>query len=121
MRFEPIDPPRKFRVGSEEEITLSDFGRVALEPDEQVTFTTPGGGEVDVTRKDWGFYAAPSLNSRLPRYGLRPVLVRNRDDHVFLLLVEQGHESLFDEYVSSERLSIIAWLDRDPLGELGAV
>ena len=55
----------------------SDCGRIALAPDEQVTFTTEAGGEYDVTRKSWGFYATPSINGRLKTFGLRAALVRN--------------------------------------------
>ena len=111
MRFRPIDPPRTFEVGHDEKLVLRDCGRVHLEPDEQVTFVTPGGAEYDVTRKDWGFYATPSLNGRLPRFGLRGVLVRNRLRQHFVLLVERGCEPAFQRYVASERLDIVVWLD----------
>ena len=76
MKFTPIDPPRRFQVsGRGVTLMLSDCGRVALEPGEQVTFTTAAGGEYDVARKDWGFYATPSTNSRLKSFGLRAALV----------------------------------------------
>ena len=65
MKFEPIEPPRRFVVGAHEDVELSDCGRVALDPDEQISLTTDAGAEYDVTRKDWGFYATPSLNERL--------------------------------------------------------
>jgi hypothetical protein len=113
MRFTPVDPPRVFEVGHDEKIRMKDCGRVALEPDEQVTFVTPAGGEYDVARKAWGFYATPSLNGRLPCFGLRGVLVRNRLDQYFVLLVERGQEPAFDRYVASERLAVVSWLD-DP-------
>lgn len=113
MRFVPLDPPRAFEVGHDQKILLRDFGRLELEPDEQVTFTTPSGGEYDVARKSWGFYATPSLNARLVRFGLRAVLVKNRIAQFFVLLVEHGHEEEFRQYVTSERLETIAWLD-DP-------
>src|SRR5438105_15753607 len=71
------DPPRAFQVGRTEKIWIRDCAHISLEPDEQVTFLTGEGAEYDVARKDWGFYATPSLNSRLARFGLRGVLVRN--------------------------------------------
>jgi hypothetical protein len=108
-----VDPPRVFEVGHDEKIQLRDCARIDLEPEEQVTFTTESGGEYDVTRKAWGFYATPSLNGRLPRFGLRGVLVRNRLDQYFVLLVERGRETLFAQYVSRERLVVVSWLD-DP-------
>jgi hypothetical protein len=111
MKFTPQDPPRQYQAGFEIKVTISDCGRLALEPDEQVTFTTPAGGEYDVTRKSWGFYATPSLNGRLTSFGLRPVLVRNRSDRYFVLLVERGHEAEFQHYADHEPLTVVAWLD----------
>lgn len=113
MRFIPLDPPRAFEVGHDEKILLRDCGRLELEPDEQVTFTTPSGADYDVARKSWGFYATPSLNGRLVRFGLRAVMVKNRIAQFFVLLVEHGHDEEFRQYVTSERLEVIAWLD-DP-------
>jgi hypothetical protein len=119
MRFDRIDPPRRYEVGWEERFEISDCGRVHLEPDEQVTFVTPTGGEFDVTRKDWGFYAAPSLNGRLRDFGLRTVLVRNRINRYFILLVEDGHDATFGRYLEIEDLVLVAWLDSDEsLGHL---
>ena len=121
MRFEPKDPPRRYEVGWGERFDISDCGTLALDPDEQVTFVTEAGGELDVTRKDWGFYAAPSLNSRLARFRLRAVLVKNRVDNFFVLLVEAGKEAAFQRYVDGEPLQIVAWLDStESLKELDA-
>jgi hypothetical protein len=78
-----------------------------------VTFTTEGGGEYDVARKSWGFYATPSLNGRLAGFRLRGVIVRNRLGRVFVLLVERGKEALFEAYVSDEALDILHWVDDD--------
>lgn len=111
MRIVPTDPPRVFEVGWGEPIQMKDCGRVVLDADEQVTFLTESGGEYDVARKEWGFYATPSLNSRLTNYGLRAVLVANRIDRYFVLLVETGRESSFQRYVQSEDLRIVTWLD----------
>ncbi len=111
MRVIPNDPPRKFEVGYEKKGTISDCGRIELGDDEQITFTTPAGGEYDVVRKNWGFYATPSTNGRLARFGLRSVLVRNRDDRFFVLIVEKGKEREFEEYAKGEPLTLISWLD----------
>lgn len=120
VRFDQTDPPREFRVGAAGEITIRDCGRVSLDPDEQITLVTESGGEYDVARKDWGFYATPSLNGRLGRFGLRGVMVRNVRNQYFVLLVEAGCEDRFERYVASERLAIIAWLDTtDALARLG--
>ncbi|WP_119168009.1 hypothetical protein [Algihabitans albus] len=114
MKFAPKDPPRRFTVGNAALFEMKDCGELALESDEQVTFTTPGGGEYDVARKDWGFYATPSLNGRLPQFGLRGVLIRNRlTGRYFLLLVEQGREESFEAYCEQESLERVSWLDSD--------
>ena len=114
MKFTPKDPPRRFAVGNAVTFEMKDCGSLALEPDEQVTFTTPAGGEYDLARKDWGFYATPSLNGRLPQFGLRGVLIRNRlTGRYFVLLVERGRVDSFAAYCAQESLDTVAWLDTD--------
>ena len=120
MRFRPQDPPREFEVGYGETIVMRDCGRVELDADEQVTFTTESGAEYDVARKSWGFYATPSLNGRLTGFGLRGVLVRNRIGRYFVLLVERSHEQEFDRYLKIEGLDVVRWLDTsEQLEQLG--
>ena len=112
MKFEQKNPPRQFEVGNAVRFPMSDCGNVALEPNEQVTFTTAAGGQYDIARKDWGFYATPSLNGRLPQFGLRGVLIRNvLTGRYFVFLVESGREAAFDAYMRQESLEVIAWLD----------
>jgi hypothetical protein len=111
VKVVPQVPPRKFRVGTIGHVELSDCGRIELQPDEQVTFTTEAGGEYDVARKAWGFYATPSLNGRLPRFGLRPALVKGLEEKFFVMLVERGHEDAFRAYLGAEGLTMLRWLD----------
>lgn len=111
MRIQINEPPRVFEVGLGDRIEMKDCARIELAPDEQVTFTTEAGGEYDVARKDWGFYATPSLNARLEEFGLRGVLVRNRLGRYFVLLVERSKEQLFETYRASEELVVVVWLD----------
>ena len=113
MKFIPTDPPRRFTVGRLAPIELKDCGRVALDPDEQVTFVTEAGGEYDVARKSWGFYATPSLNRRLPSFGLKPALVGSPDGRRYVFLIERGREDEFSRYAASENLRVIRWLDSD--------
>lgn len=108
LRLVPNDPPREFEAGG---VRLRDCGRILLEPDEQVTFTTEDGAEHDVARKEWGFYATPSLNARLPALGLRPVLVASPAGRYYLLLVETGKEQAFEEYAREQGLAVVARLD----------
>ena len=112
MKFVPKTPPRRFAVGTAVKFDMKDCGTLALAPDEQVTFLTEGGAEYDIARKDWGFYATPSLNGRLEQFGLRGVLIKNRGTgRYFVLLVERGKEAAFDAYCGQENLAVVAWLD----------
>ena len=112
MRFAPKHPPRRFQVGNAVKFDMKDCGELMLGADEQVTLKTERGGEYDVARKEWGFYATPSLNGRLEQFGLRTVLIRNRDTgRYFILLVERGEEAGFDDYMAREGLELIAWMD----------
>lgn len=110
MRVERIEPAREFAIG---DTTIRHCADVTLEPDEQVTFTTPSGTEYDVARKSWGYYATPSLNRRLPAHGLRALLARNPDGRLCVLLVERGHEAEFETYRAAEGLEVVHWLDDD--------
>ena len=112
MKFEEKSPPRRFAVGNAVKFEMRDCGTLALAADEQVTLVTESGAEYDVARKDWGFYATPSLNGRLESFGLRGVLIRNTlTGRYFILLVERGREDAFAAYAAQESLEVVAWLD----------
>jgi len=112
MRFDAKEPPRRFTVGNAGPIEMKDCGTLRLAADEQVTLVTENGAEYDVARKDWGFYATPSLNGRLEGFGLRAVLIQNRGTkRYFVLLVERGSERAFERYLEVENLRIVHWLD----------
>lgn len=113
MKFDAIMPPREFSVGRAGEITMKDCGRVRLDTEEQVTFVTGAGAEFDVVRKAWGFYATPSINGRLKRFGWKTALVRSADAKAYVLLVESGYEKQFGEYLASEGHHLVCWLDDD--------
>ena len=110
MKLKIEEPPRIFKVGQQDTI-IKDCAKILLEPDEQVTFQIPSGGEYDVARKEWGFYATPSLNGRLKKFGFHAVLVKNSSEHYFLWIVEDGKNEEFEEYLRSETHTIVAWMD----------
>ncbi len=110
MRFDQKNPPRVYPVG-DGSVKISDCGNIALEPNEQLTFTTEGGGQHDVARKEWGFYATASTNSRLSSHGLRTAIVRNSQGRFYVMLCERGKEALFDEYLTREANRVVVWLD----------
>jgi hypothetical protein len=111
MKISENIPPRRYECGFDVKRWISDCAKIDLAQDEQVTFVTPGGAEYDVTRKDFGFYATPSTNSRLAKHGLRAVLARNRMNHFFVLLVEAGREPLFEKYLAEEKMTLVTWMD----------
>ena len=112
MKFDQKNPPRTFMVGNDIKFEVKDCGTIRLQADEQVSFITDSGAEYDVARKEWGFYATPSLNSRLAGFSLRAVLIRNiNSGHYFVLLVECGWEQAFEGYMEQEGLEVISWLD----------
>jgi hypothetical protein len=73
----------------------------------------------DVGRKAWGWYATPSLNARAREHGLRGVLAMGQPrpgksaERMYVMLVEEGREAAFEEYLAEERMRIVAWLDSD--------
>lgn len=109
------DKPREYQVGLDGQITIKDMGQITLEPDEQVTFTTPAGAEYDLARKDWGYYATPSVNDRLKRFGFKTALVRNSKGQIYIMLVEKERMSSFEAYLAEEKNHILQWLDEMPL------
>lgn len=112
MKFSRKNPPRRFEVGHDVRFELQDCGTAYMQPDEQITFVTESGSQYDVVRKDWGFYATPSLNARLPQCGFRGALVVNHDSRrYYVLLVENGKTQQFAAYCVRERLRVVAWLD----------
>jgi SAM-dependent methyltransferase len=106
-------PPRVFQVGRNRHIEISHVADVSLEPDEQITFKTKSDTEYDVVRKDWGYYATPSTNGRLAAHNLNAALVVNTSGKLYVMLVEQGHESDFQAYCDAEKQTLVSWLNTD--------
>lgn len=113
MKIDKKDPPRVFGVGKDNSIDIRHCADINLEADEQITFMTASGTEYDVVRKNWGYYAAPSLNGRLKDHGLRAVLVKNQSGKLYLLLIEEGKETEFQTYLQDEEQEVVYWLDSD--------
>jgi hypothetical protein len=111
MKFEPNIPPRRYAAGNRKVVSINDIGRLQLSPDEQVTIVDEFGSELDVTRKEWGFYATPSLNGRLSTFGFRSALVRNGLGKYFVLLINRDKQLEFDKYMSEQGLTLTLWLD----------
>ena len=111
MRIKEKIPPRKYLVGKNRQISISDCGSIALKPDEQITFTTSKNREYDVARKNWGYYATPSVNGRLKKFNFKTALVKNDSEMIYVMLVERDMMHEFNKYIQEEKLIIIDWLD----------
>ena len=71
--------------------------------------------EHDLVRKQWGYYATPSLQGRLRSNGMRAALTRNVETgRIFVVLVEIGKEQLWRAYNAKERQEFLTWLDELP-------
>ncbi len=111
MKFIKKQPPRKFSVGIEKSITLKDCGKIFLDYNEQVTFIRKDGKEHDFTAKSWGFYATPSVNGRLKSFNLKTALIRNSFKKYFIVVVDPKKMNDFENYLNSEKLILVEWLD----------
>lgn len=114
MKIERKEPARKYFVGAEPQVEISDCGNVHLEADEQLTFVTPSGKEFDFCAKSWGFYASPSINGRLASQGFKTALVENALGRVFLMAVEPEKMEDFLAYIKKESNRVLEWLDERP-------
>lgn len=107
MKIEEIVPPRDYYANS---VKISHCANIELNPDELVTFVTPSGKQYDVMKKKWGFFATPSLNNRLKKFGFKTVLITDSTEKKFICLVEEGKEEEFLNYLEKDRGKIVYWL-----------
>lgn len=113
MEIKENDPSRVFHVGEDRHIAISHQADIRLDVNEQVTFVGEAGSEYDVVRKEWGYYATPSLNGRLSGHGLRAALVMNAQDKLYIMLCETGSEESFLKYLADEQQILLHWMDTD--------
>lgn len=111
MKLVRNSPPREFMVGQDKNILIKDCGSIKLDPDEQITFLTGSDKEYDVARKNWGYYATPSLNSRLKDQGFKTGLIKNSSGRYFVMIVETDKISEFMIYLKQEKSYLEQWLD----------
>lgn len=115
MKIDVKNPPRTFTVnGAGIRDDIHDCGTIALAPNEQVTLVTEAGGEYDVTRKAWGFYATPSMNGRLKNYSFKTALVENEAGRLYIMIVEADRMDLFEKYCRDDHQTVLRWFDEHP-------
>ncbi len=111
MKFEKKSPPRKFSVGMNKEIFISDCGNIILNHNEQISFLTEDLKEYDIVRKKWGYYATPSINGRLANQGFKTALVKNMNGMRYIMIVEESKIDSFKAYLKKEKNQLVEWLD----------
>lgn len=112
MKINTKNKPRIFRVGVEQDIEISHMADITLDANEQVTFIADGCEEFDFVRKDWGFYATPSINKRLKSFGFQTALVQNKKGNVYVFVIQLSKKAEFEKYCRTEKQTVLMWLDR---------
>jgi len=95
----------KVKIGKTE-IKLKDMAKITLKKNEQVTFKN-SNSEYDVTKKDWGYYATPSINGRLKGFGFRTFLIQNKNNMLYIFLVHKDKMKNFRKYCKDDRQKIL--------------
>lgn len=109
MKLDLYSAPRVFGVKGHE---ILDLGKVQLAPNEMLSFQTKTNAEYDFVAKEWGFYASPSINSRLKKEGFKTALVMNEINNIYIMVVEENKLELFKIYLKENQNNrVICWLD----------
>lgn len=104
-----IKKNRKFKVGFNN-ITLSEVAKISLKQDEMVTFYN-GKIEYDIVKKNWGYYATPSINKRLINHNLKTCIIENIiTNNRFIILVQKNKKKKFNKYLKDEKCKVVKWL-----------
>ena len=98
-------------VGKNKDIEIEDCGSIQLDNNDLITFLTKDNKEWDVVKKNWGFYATPSINDRLFNQGFRCALVKNKKGSLYIMLVEKNKINKFNNYILKEDNRVLMWLD----------
>ena len=63
-----------------------------------ISFVNERNKRHDFVSKEWGFYATPSINSRLKSEGFKTALVKNKKNQIYIMVVEETQMELFKLY-----------------------
>ena len=103
---------RKFKPSKNSNLILKDCGEIVLENNELVTFVSKKklNETYDVTKKNWGYYATPSINKRLLKNNFFAYIVQNRETkNFFIMIVNSTKSKSFLKYIKKENLVLIPW------------
>ena len=110
MKIKIKKKPRAYIVGFDNKIQINDFGKIALNANEQITFIN-GNKEYDFGMKSWGYYSTPSINTRLKKNSYETFLIKNMSNQIYLVVVDKFKKKDFQEYIHNENLTILLRLD----------
>ena len=100
---------RKFKVGISN-ITLNEVAKISLKSNEMITFVN-GKIEYDIVKKNWGYYATPSINNRLLKFSLKTCIIKNKvTNNSFVILVQRNKKKEFSKYLEDEKCKVVKWL-----------
>jgi hypothetical protein len=103
---------RSFIVGEKKKLQIKHVANVTLANDEQLTFLFKNS-EYDFVKKNWGFYATPSINGRLKNERFFSALVKNKKKMLYLMVVHKSKIREFNKYCKNHNQKIIKWLYKD--------
>ena len=112
MKIKIKKKPRVFKVSiGNRKIQLKDTAEIILKQNEQVTFKN-FSSEYDVAKKDWGYYATPSINGRLKKEGFISALVKNKKKMIYLMVIHKSKKSEFNKYCKLHDQKVVKWLHK---------
>jgi len=105
MKIKINKKPRKFTVGLKSTI-LKDLGKIYLNNNEQLTFVKKKS-QYDLVKKDWGYYATPSVNKRLKNFKFRTFITENSFKSIYIMIVHKEKIKNFRKYLRADKIKII--------------
>ena len=109
---------RKFNTKSRLNTELTLVKKINLKENQQITFVEYSKGKIkeyDVVKKDWGYYATPSINKRLKKFKYECALIKNKQNKFFLCLINKNMKKKFILYLKDDDQKIVCWLNSNNL------
>ena len=102
---------RDFTVGLRKNIKINHIANMHLRSNEQITFISKKNREYDFVKKNWGYYATPSINGRLKIFKFRCCLVESQlKKKKFIFVVYKEKTKQLKKYLKNEKLNILFWI-----------
>lgn len=108
MKIKKIN--RKFKVGKKHKVTITEVASIKLKSNEQIVFSEKNK-KYDFVKKNWGYYATPSMNFRLKKNGYRSAIIINKEKRLYLFVIDKNKIRSFKRYCLSHKLKVYMWLD----------